>query len=130
MQLYERGLRALNGDINPYFKLLQIENKYSQPITTTHLMTQTSGITKRQIGITPRTESKMVPLEHFLRQKMPLVRYPPGEMYYYSNTAITLLGYLVEQVSGTPFIQYIYSLYFFKLNSRSIPIHNHETSTS
>ncbi|MEW5856905.1 MAG: serine hydrolase domain-containing protein, partial [Cyanobacteriota bacterium] len=32
---------------------------------------------------------------------------PPGELYSYSSHSTTLLGYVVEKVSGIPFIEYI-----------------------
>lgn len=107
MQLYERGLLDLDADIGQYLPNLQIENPYPQPISAARLMTQTSGITRRQIGIAARTPENMAPLEEFLQEKLPPILYPPGEIYYYSNTGIALLGYLVQEISGTPFIEYI-----------------------
>jgi CubicO group peptidase (beta-lactamase class C family) len=107
MQLYERGALELDRDINQYLQAFQVENKYPQPITAAHLMTQTSGISRRLIGIAADTEAAMSPLEEFLSERLPPIILPPGEVYFYSNTGITLLGYLVQQVSGVPFIQYI-----------------------
>lgn len=107
MQLYERGSLDLHADINSYLQDWQIETPYPQPISAANLMTQTSGISRRQIGIAASTPANMEPLESFLRRKLPPIAYPPGEIYYYSNVAITLLGYLVEQITNTPFIQYL-----------------------
>ena len=33
--------------------------------------------------------------------------YPPGEMFYYSNLGVHLLGIIIERVSGMPYYQYI-----------------------
>lgn len=107
MQLYERGLLDLNKDINQYLKRFQIENPYSKPITLANLMTQTDGSSQRLFGIAARTASEMVPLEEFIPNHMPPIVWRPGELYSYSNMGSTLAGYLMEVISGVPFVRYI-----------------------
>jgi CubicO group peptidase (beta-lactamase class C family) len=107
MQLYERGLLDLNKDINQYLKRFQIENPYPEPITLANLMTQTDGSSQRLFGIAARTASEMVPLKEFIPDHMPPIVWRPGELYSYSNMGSTLAGYLVEVISGLPFVQYI-----------------------
>ncbi len=107
MQLYERGLLDLNKDINQYLKHFQIENPYPEPMTLANLITQTDGSSQQLFGIAARTAGEMVPLKEFIPDHMPPIVWQPGELYSYSNMGITLAGYLVEVISGVPFVQYI-----------------------
>lgn len=107
MQMYERGLLNLDEDVNHYLKRFQLENNYPQPVTAAHLMTMTAGSSQRVLGIAAPTASEMVPLQEFIPERMPPFVRPPGKLYGYSNMGVTLLGYMVEVISGLPFIQYI-----------------------
>ncbi|MBD1807518.1 beta-lactamase family protein [Microcoleus sp. FACHB-SPT15] len=118
MQLYERGLLDLNKDINQYLKHFQIENPYPKPITLANLMTQTDGSSQRLFGIAARTAGEMVPLKEFIPDHMPPIVWQPGELYSYSNMGVTLAGYLVELISGVPFVEYINENILQPLNMR------------
>jgi CubicO group peptidase (beta-lactamase class C family) len=107
MQLYERGLLDINADVNQYLKNFQIENPFPESVTAAGMMTHTDGTTKRRIGLAARTEAKMQPLGDYLAEHMPPIVWPPGQLYSYSSHSIALLGYLVEQISDTPFVEYI-----------------------
>ncbi len=107
MQLYERGLLNLNTDVNQYLKDFQIDNNFPEPMTAAHLLTQTDATSQRLIGIAAPTAAKMLPLEAFIPKSLPALIYPPGQLYAYSNMGVTLLGYLVQSLSGLPFSQYI-----------------------
>ncbi|MEB3280267.1 MAG: serine hydrolase domain-containing protein [Lyngbya sp.] len=107
MQLYERGSVQLDVDVNQYLKTFQIDSDFEEPVTLANLMTQTDGTSQRLLGIAANSPEKMLPLEEFLPQRMPPFVWPPGELYTYSNTGISLAGYIVEKVSGVPFTEYI-----------------------
>jgi len=107
MQLYERGLLDLGADVNRYLRDFQIQNHFPQPLTPAHLLTQTDATSQRLLGIAAPTPKKLLPLETFIPQAMPALIYPPGELYAYSNMGVTLLGYLVQSLSGQPFPEYI-----------------------
>jgi CubicO group peptidase (beta-lactamase class C family) len=107
MQLYERGILDLNADINDYLDEIEIDNGYPEPITPANLLTQTEGTSQRLIGIGARTEGSLKPLEAFIPEKMPPFAWEPGELYSYSNMGVTLAGYLVQEVSETPYLDYI-----------------------
>ena len=107
MQLYERGALDIHSDVNGYLEDWQIKNPYSEPVTPARMMMHTDGTTQRLIGLGARTKALMQPLAEYLPKYMPKINYPPGKFYSYSNHSIALLGYLVEQISGTPFVEYI-----------------------
>jgi CubicO group peptidase (beta-lactamase class C family) len=107
MQLYERGLLDLNADVNQYLPNFQLENPYPEPVTAARMMLHTDGTTRRRIGLAARTEAEMKPLGDYLADHMPPVVWPPGELYSYSSHSIALLGYLVERLADTPFVEYV-----------------------
>ncbi len=106
MQLYEQGLIDLEGDVSNYLDF-DLDNPYPDPVTFAQIMTHTDGTTKRRIGLAARTEAELEPLSKHLPNHMPPIVWRPGELYSYSSYSIALLGYLVERISGTSFIQYI-----------------------
>ncbi|MGF1478174.1 MAG: serine hydrolase [Cyanophyceae cyanobacterium] len=107
MQLYERNLIDIHSDVNEYLEGWQLENPYSEPVTPARMMMHTDGTTQRLIGLGARTEAQMKPLAQYLPEYMPPINYLPGKFYSYSNHSIALAGYLVEQVAGVPFVEYI-----------------------
>lgn len=107
MQLYEQGKLNLDGDVNQYLRSFQLQNPFSEPVKVAQLMTHTDGTTKRLIGIAAPTAAEMEPLGDYLAEQMPPIVYPPGKLYSYSSHSTALLGYLVEQIAGMPFVQYV-----------------------
>ena len=118
MQLYEQGALDINSDINEYLQGWQLENPYSEPVTPARMMMHTDGTTQRLIGLGARTKAQMQPLKEYLPKYMPAIDYPPGKFYSYSNHSIALLGYLVEKISGTPFVEYMDKNIFGPLNMK------------
>ncbi len=107
MQLYEQGDLALNDNVDQYLEGWQLENPYPEPVTPARMMMHTDGTTQRLVGLGARTKAQIQPLAKYLPEYMPGINYPPGKFYSYSNHSIALLGYLVEKISGVPFVEYI-----------------------
>lgn len=105
MQLHERGLLRLDEDVNRYLMRFKLEKNFPQPVTAAQLLTHTAGFDERQIGIASRNQP--IPLEAYLAARMPPRVMPPGDLISYSNHGYALLGYLVEEISGLPFSEYI-----------------------
>ena len=106
MQLVEQGRLDLNTEINTYLKELKIPATYPQPITLANLMAHTAGFEDKGLGAYVAA-SDYRPLGDYLKNYMPARVRPPGEISAYSNYGTALAGYIVEQVSGIPFEQYI-----------------------
>jgi CubicO group peptidase (beta-lactamase class C family) len=106
MQLVEEGKLDLDEDINTYLDF-RIPDTYPQPITLKHLMTHTSGFEERWLDSVVSDTSELVPAREWLVSNMPARVHPPGDYAGYSNYNAMLAGYIVAQVSGEPYDQYI-----------------------
>ena len=106
MQLVEQGKLDLNTDVNLYLKDFQIPATYPQPITLMHLMTHSAGFDDPYNFYT-HDVGKLVPLSEFVARHMPARVRPPGKLSAYSNYGAALAGYIIEQVSGQSYEQYV-----------------------
>jgi CubicO group peptidase (beta-lactamase class C family) len=107
MQLIEQGKFDLHTDVNQYLDTFQIPATHPAPITLAHLMTHTAGFEDRGFGFYARSKADLMPLDTFLASRMPARIFAPGKVSAYSNYGAALAGYLVEQVSGLPFEDYV-----------------------
>ena len=107
MQLYEQGKLQLDEDVNAYLTAFKIPATFPQPVTVRSLMAHTSGFDERGIGMAARTAKEWQPLGDYLKQRMPPRVRPVGEASSYSNHGVGLEGYIVEQVSGVQFNDYV-----------------------
>ena len=106
MQLVEQGKLDLDADINDYLDF-RIPDTYPQPITLKNLMTHTSGFEDRWLESVTADPSELVSAREWLISNSPGRVRPPGEAEGYSNYNAMLAGYIVSQVSGQPYDQYI-----------------------
>jgi CubicO group peptidase (beta-lactamase class C family) len=120
MQLVEQGKLDLHTDINQYLKTFQLESTYPEPVTLAHLLTHTAGFQDPPY-FTYTDPAKVQPLGPFLAANMPSPTNPPGEVFTYSNYGYALAALIVEEVSGTPFDQYVEQNIFtpLKMNNSS-----------
>lgn len=107
MQQVEQGKIDLHADINQYLKGFQIPPTYPEPITMAHLLTHTAGFDESVLGMAARTDAEVEPLGSYLARTLPRRIRPPGQEHQYSNHGISLAAQIVEQVTGTPFAQYV-----------------------
>jgi len=125
MQLYERGLFKLEDDISDHLGLKIRNPKYpSIPINFIHLFTHTSGLT--EIGDDYFYDNIHNPKLKYLSQLVCTngdfyrdeiwANYAPGHFYDYSNIGYTILGCLIEKISGMPFNDYCIKHIFKPLN--------------
>jgi len=107
MQLVEQGKIRLDDDIGRYLPGFRVSDSFPQPVTIANLLTHTGGFEEQLAGTGARRPEEVLPLERYLSLRMPPRVYPPGDLICYSNQGYTLLGYVVEAVSGLPFEQYV-----------------------
>jgi CubicO group peptidase (beta-lactamase class C family) len=109
MQLVEQGRLGLDTDVNAYLKDFQVPNSSYGPITLNELMAHTAGFEVQDAcgKATVIDPSKMQPLRDYIAHDAPTRVRPPGEVTSYSNYGVALEGYVVEQVSGLSYDQYM-----------------------
>jgi CubicO group peptidase (beta-lactamase class C family) len=104
MLLVEQGKISLDDPINLYLKNTPAS---WNGITIRHLLTHTSGI-KNYTALDGFELSRHLTQAQFIAQigAVPTV-FPPGEKFSYSNSGYNLLGYIVENVSGQKYWQFL-----------------------
>lgn len=107
MQLAEQGKLDLDEDIDKYIEDFQIPDTYEKPITLNHLMTHTAGFEEYLIGLFARDTTRLRPLGEILSDEMPARVRPPAEYSSYSNHGTGMAAYIVEEVSGQSFEEYV-----------------------
>lgn len=107
MQLVEQGQLNLDQGVNNYLDDFQLPDDDSNPVTVANLLTHTGGFDERLTGTGVRSPSELAPLGQYLADNMPPRVMPPGDNISYSNHGYVLAGYLVEEISGSPFEQYV-----------------------
>jgi len=107
MQLMEQGKVDLNADINTYLKVIQIPDTFPEPITLAHLMTHTTGFEELATGRFPLEIESVLPLDVNIAERMPARVRLPGTTLGYSNYGASLAGFIVQEVSGMPYEQYV-----------------------
>jgi CubicO group peptidase (beta-lactamase class C family) len=108
LQLVEQAKIDLNTDINTYLKTYQVENEFSSDLTLYHLLTNTGGFGENVIGIYyDELFDDIIPLDNTIKETMPKMVRNPGEVIQYSNHGFALAGYLVENISGIQFNEYV-----------------------
>lgn len=107
MQLVEQGRLDLHTDVNAYLTDFQIPATYPEPITLHHLLTHTPGFEDQLSNLYRFGPNDGLTLDEYVVRKLPARVYPPGEIIGYSNYGAGLVGYIIQQVTGTPYEQYI-----------------------
>jgi CubicO group peptidase (beta-lactamase class C family) len=109
LQLRDAGKLRLDDDVAsllPWFSIKQA-HPGSAPITVRTLLTHSSGL-PREIDFPYWTENNFPSKEQIVEKiKQQQTLYPASTYFQYSNLGISLLGYIVEQVSGMSYTQYV-----------------------
>ncbi|MBC7900627.1 MAG: serine hydrolase [Saprospiraceae bacterium] len=105
MMLQERGKLNVN---DPFCKYLADCPAAWQPITIRHLLTMTSGIAGASVIEIGPLRGLPVPWDQWLEatKKKPLTS-TPGENFRYNNSGYTLLGLIIERLSGKSYGEFL-----------------------
>ena len=108
MQLAEQGKLDLNQDIAAYTGDVRIPNLTGAPLTMKHLLTNATGFDYGDTSEMSTSDLKReTPIKQYMLDNTPTVVRKPGDYYRYDNLGFTLQGYIVEQVTGQPFGEYV-----------------------
>ncbi len=107
MQLVEQGKLDLDEPVKRYIPWFQVADlQASETITLRHLLSHTSGLTDQNYD--DRALPDDATLEDAVRDlanAAPVAA--PGKAWHYFNPGYAVLGYLIEQVSGQSYGDYI-----------------------
>lgn len=116
LQLVEHGMCDLSDPVGDF---LPVEfDDTDGPITLRHLLTHSSGLPSLGVSETLLARRLRVPdpgiamgdmddLYAFLADADAERTDPPGERFAYCNTGYTLVGEVIEEVTGRPFAEYV-----------------------
>ena len=124
MQLVEQGKLDLKEDIRTYLpEGFLTKLKYDEPITLLNLMHHNAGFEEYVFDLGYGEPDKVKSLEEGLKMSEPRQVYKPGEVVAYSNFGTALAGFIVEQVTGQEFYQYMQENIFAKIGNKDTSIH-------
>lgn len=117
MQLIEQGRVSLDDDVNQHIDF-EIEPFDGQPITVRDLFQHTPGMSDVG-GFTTGNLEELIDHAEWTRNNVPQRVMAPGVEVAYSNWGTSLAGYIVEQVSGEHFADYVENHIFAPLGMTS-----------
>ena len=108
MQLYEKGLLDIDKPVSDYINEFAIEQRFpeSAPITVRSVLTHHAGLPGDYLNgkFAERPGDYRVILDYLNGQS---TCFPVGKIGSYSNLGYSLLGIVVERVSGLSYAEYI-----------------------
>lgn len=112
MKLFEDGIIDIDTPVSHYLPAFSIQSRfpYSDPITIRSILSHRSGLpnSSNRLGEAGLESSERVSLKGLIDSlKDQYVAYPVGYRYKYSNLGITLLGRIIEVVTGNEFADYM-----------------------
>lgn len=105
MQLVQQGELDLDSDIRTVLEEFEYNNKYTLKVS--NLLTHTSGFDESLINYQSLGFGSNVKLEDFIYKNQPELIRKPGEFTQYNNYAFALAGYILQEISGVDYKQYI-----------------------
>jgi CubicO group peptidase (beta-lactamase class C family) len=105
-RLMEQGKLKLDDPVSKYLDFTIPGDDPKNPVTFRHILTHTSGLDGDFGAMPVWSNDAPKTLNDFVRTALK-VKEPPMTKVEYSNAAFTLLGYLVEKISGVPYKQFI-----------------------
>ncbi|MGB5360818.1 MAG: serine hydrolase domain-containing protein [Eudoraea sp.] len=111
MKLYDEGKLRLDDKVSDLLPWYNLDQKYSDsgPITVRSLLTHSSGL-PREANFPYWTGPDFpFPTQEEIKKELgnQETLYPASTYFQYSNLGLTLLGEIVEQVSGISFTTYV-----------------------
>ena len=113
LQLVEAGKLELDTDIDTYLPNdFRSKTKFEDPITLRHLMHHNAGFDDSVTDVMIPGPTEQQSLREVLEAADIKQVFPPGEVLAYSNYSSALAAYIVEEVSGLDYREYVRETYF------------------
>lgn len=113
LQLVETGKLDLDTDIKTYLpKDFRSKMKFKDPVTLHHLMHHTAGFEDSYTDVMIYRPTKKSSLREVLEEADIKQIYPPDAVVAYSNYGSGLVAYIVEEVSGLDYRDYVWKNIF------------------
>jgi CubicO group peptidase (beta-lactamase class C family) len=106
MQLVDAGKLDLDRDVNGYIDFAIPTPASGVSVTLRRLLTHRAGFEEHFKGLWNR-DPEPEPLGRWVKRNLPQRLFPKGDVEAYSNYGLALAGYIVERVSGEPFVSYV-----------------------
>ena len=130
MQLVEQGRIDLDADVNDYLTVFKIPSAFNEPVRIRDLLTHRPGFEEVYRELFTKPGADVDTLENWLANNIPTRVFPPGTVTSYSNYGAALAGYIVQEVSGELFEDYLRDNILQPLNMHSTTarqiIHNND----
>lgn len=111
MKLYDEGKIRLDDKVSDHLPAYALEQKYpeSGPITIRSLLTHSSGLPREAAYPYWTGPEFPFPTKEEIDSKLKdqETLYPASTYFQYSNLGLTLLGEIVEEISGMPYDDYV-----------------------
>lgn len=107
MQLASAGKINIDKPLNRYFPQLSIRSRFettTEPLTVRSVMTHHSGLPEN-LNKGMWTSESFTSVAARLNEEY--LAFPPKLVFSYSNLGYTLLGHMVQKISGTPYAEYM-----------------------
>ena len=132
LKLVEEGKLKLSNTVGEILPNAVTPNKVAKEITIRQLLNHSSGIHDPFEGLIPiviQNPSKEYSLKDILLKVKNAV-FQPGEKHDYSNTNYTLLGHIIEKVSGVKYHTYLRNTILDPLSLKATFLMGKEKSTN
>jgi len=111
MKLYDEGKLRLDDRVSDLLPAYKLEQKYAEsgPITIRSLLTHSSGLPREAAYSYWTGPDFPFPSKDQIDSKLSEQEtlYPASTYFQYSNLGLTLLGEIVEEISGVPYDEYV-----------------------
>ncbi len=105
MQLVEQGKLDIRRPVNEYLSGFRLPEHYA-PVNMKHLMTHTPGFEDR-LHLFSKSYELLPNLPTYLEENLPAQIFEPGTTPAYSNYGVALAAYVIEEITGMEFNDYV-----------------------
>lgn len=130
LKLQEERRLSLKDKVKDLIPDLKIINPWEEkyPIRIENLLEHTAGLSDwslAELGCNnPQIKTLKESLEYYPKGRV--AKYAPGTRTLYSNLGVSIAAYIVEQISGMPYEDYIATYFFKPMGIVDMSFHNSE----